>query len=128
MNLRRANKAVTDFYDRKLRTCGVTVNQFSLLRNLERLDDASVSDLAHAMGLERSTLVRTLRPLFDCSLVEDRSAPGSRNRCLCLTAKGRKTLAKGGPLWDKAQRELEENLGEDNLKTLYSILAVLQQA
>lgn len=127
VNLRRANKAVTEFYDLRLRPCGVTISQFSLLRNLERLDDASVSDLAHAMGLERSTLVRNLRPLFEAGLIEDRSAAGSRNRQLHLTRSGKKVLTKGGPLWDGAQREFEEKLGGDKLEALYSVFAVLQE-
>lgn len=127
INLRRANRAVTDFYDRTLAACGVTVNQYSLLSNIKRSDGVSVSALADAMGLERSTLVRTLRPLLESGLVEDRAAPGTRNRRLHLTASGEETLHCGRPLWKSAQREIERNLGADNVTALYAMLDVLRQ-
>jgi Transcriptional regulators len=127
INLRRANKAVTDFYDRKLEGCGVTVNQFSLLSNIKREGDVSVSGLADVVGLERSTLVRTLRPLLDAGLVEDRAAPGTRNRRLHLTDSGEKTLEIGRPLWKNAQREVEQKLGRDNITVLYGMLEALRE-
>lgn len=123
--LRRVNKAVTEYYDGKLKPCGVTINQFSLMRNLERLDSPSVSGLADAMGLERSTLVRTLQPLFAAGLIEDRSAAGTRNRSLALTKKGKGTLAAGEALWREAQRGFEERLGAKNLAAWRSMLDVL---
>lgn len=124
--LRRANKAVTDYYDDKLRPCGVTINQFALMRNLERLDNPCVSELAQKMRLERSTLVRTLRPLLASALIEDGAAAGARNRRLRLTNQGRKVLRKGAALWDDAQRGFEQALGADNLASWHSMLEALQ--
>lgn len=124
--LRRMNKIVTDYYDRVLASCGVTINQFFLLRSLEKLDNPSVSELALKMRLDRSTLVRALRPLVASGLIEDQAAQGTRNRSLVLTKKGNKTLLKGGALWDEAQRGVEEKLGAGDLAALHSMLVKLQ--
>lgn len=125
--MRRANKAVTEYYDRKLAPCGVTINQFALMCNLERLDNPSVSELAERMQLERSTLVRTLRPLMENGLIEDKASAGTRNRCLGLTARGKKILRIGAPLWDDAQRGVEEKLGAANLTAWRSMLDALRE-
>lgn len=126
MTMRRASKAVTDFYDAKLTSCGVTVVQFGLLRRIRDLDDPSVTELAKAMDLERSTLVRTLRPLFDAGLIEDRAAPGTRNRQLRLTRSGKKVVDKGFRLWNQAQVELEKKVGSDALLVVRALLGTLQ--
>jgi Transcriptional regulators len=120
--LRRANKAVTDFYDERMRPCGVTINQFALLRTLEKLDGQSVSELAQRMRLERTTLVRSLQPLIAAGMVEDGAAAGTRNRRLRLTASGRKVLLGGAALWENAQREFERRLGQGNTALWYEML------
>ena len=125
--LRRASKAVTEYYDRMLRPCGVTISQFALLRTLQRLGSSSVSDLALNMRLERSTLVRTLRPLLDSGLIADHAAPGTRNRDLSLTDSGTHVLKQGGRLWDRAQRHVETSLGAEKMELLDSVVRELQQ-
>lgn len=127
ITIRRASKAVTDFYDEQLRACGVTINQYALLRSVERLENASVSDIARAMGLERSTVVRTVRPLLVSGLIEDDSASGARKCRLNLTPTGKNVLAAAGPLWDEAQRELERKLGKEQMASFYSLLAILNE-
>ena len=64
MNLRRAANAVTDYYDAVLKDLGVSVSQFSLLLNLARMETANTSELAERVKLDRSTLVRNLKPLL----------------------------------------------------------------
>lgn len=58
INLRRMNARVTEYYDRMLAPSGLTVSQFSLLKNLDRMGECSVTGLAKAVELERSTLAR----------------------------------------------------------------------
>ena len=127
INIRRANKAVTEYYDRMLKPCGVTINQFAILRTLQRLENASVRDLADEMGLDRSTLVRTVRPLLESGLAVDNSEAGSRNRSLNLSSTGKAVLRRGAPLWDRAQRGLEEKLGSGAMEALGAIVETLQR-
>ena len=118
INLRRASGLVTAFYDRQLAPAGLTINQFSLLINIKRLNSTSVSDLAAKVGLERTTLVRTLKPLLKAGLIEDLSASGSRNRCLQLSGAGHNRLELAMPLWDTAQKIVEEKMGREALTNL----------
>ena len=57
----RAARGVSRHYDGALDGFGINVAQYSLLCNLQRLDQPSISSLADAMGLDRSTLGRNLR-------------------------------------------------------------------
>ena len=76
-NMRRATSAITDIYDEILKPSGLRVNQFAILINLSRLDECSVSELADVLSLERTSLVRALKPLYDKKLIEDVSAPAA---------------------------------------------------
>lgn len=125
IGLRRAANAVSEIYDGFLKPVGLSVNQFSLVVNLSRLECGSVSDLANYVGLERTTVVRALKPLMARGLIEDVSMPGRRERALRLTRQGEKLLAEGLPLWETAQAEIERRLGGDKTKELYDILGQL---
>ena len=118
IHLRRAANAVTACYDRILAPSGLTVNQFSLLRHLERLGPSSITALAASVGLERTTLTRTLRPLQAHGFVQDTSA-ASRRRALVLTEEGRRVLDAAMPLWQEAQAEVERRLGKECAQWLY---------
>lgn len=127
MNLRRAANAVSQFYDKCLEPIGLSVNQFSLLRNIERLESCSVSDLARYVGLERTTLVRTLKPLMERGLITDESAKGQRNRMLQISGAGQEVLERGAVLWESAQTQIEEKIGTENVRELERILALLEE-
>lgn len=125
INLRRAANAVTDTYDRILQPIGLSVNQYSLLNNINRLKACSVSDLADYVGLERTTLVRSLKPLFKMGYIEDISEKGQRNRQLQVTKTGQQILQQGELLWGKAQSELEQKVGKEKLEQLSELLSML---
>ena len=125
INLRRAANAVTDLYNRVLLPIGLTVSQYSLLINIGRLKACSVSDLAGYVGLERTTLVRSLKPLFKLGYIEDMSEKGRRSRQLKVTEAGQHILNQGELLWRTAQAELEQKVGKEKLEQLSEILAQL---
>lgn len=125
INLRRLNNVVTKIYDEYLEEIKLTVNQYSLLININKLEICSVSDLAIYVGLERTTLVRTLKPIFDKGLIEDISQSNQRNRKIKITEKGKELLKEGKPLWNQAQKEMEDKIGKDNIKVLSEIFTKL---
>ena len=127
INLRRAANTVSQMYDECLKPTGLSVNQFSLLRNIQRLGSCSVSDLAAFIGQERTTLVRTVKPLLDRGLILDGAARGTRNRALQITELGQKVLGEGDALWERAQLQMEEKLGKEKLTELERILELLAE-
>ena len=126
IHLRRAGRTLTSHYDRMLAPSGITVNQYSLLQHLDPLGTASTSALAASVKLDRSTLVRNLKPLFGAGLVADTSKKDARDRCLALTETGGQTLLYAEKLWKKAQREVKNQIGEKKLKSLMKTLAKLE--
>lgn len=111
--LRRAARSVSRFYDEALADTGLKVAQFSLLRHLRRLDRPSISELAEAMGLDRSTLGRNLRVLEGDGLLRLTGGEDQRNRLVELTPAGLDALERGTPAWEDAQRRLAGRLGEE---------------
>jgi len=125
-NLRRAARAVTRFYDAALAPSGLTVTQYSLLRTMARLEPATAGDLGPAMALDRTTLVRNLRPLTDRGLIAETAPPNRRARPLGLTPAGRNALEAAHPLWRAAQQQMAETLGQADLDALLAAAAKLE--
>ncbi|ANY85870.1 MULTISPECIES: MarR family winged helix-turn-helix transcriptional regulator [Pseudomonas] len=121
-HLRRAARGVSRHYDEALAGFGVNVAQFSLLRHLQRLDRPSITTLAEAMGLDRSTLGRNLRVLEAEGLVKLADGDDQRNRVVLLSAAGEALLRAALPAWEQAQRQLVERLGEGQRDALIGLL------
>ena len=111
INFRRAANSITKYYDN-------TINQFSLLKNILKIEPASVSEIAVKVGLERTTVVRNLKSLFKERLIEDISEKFERNKKVRLTEKGKKTLNSAIPLWEEAQKDIENKIGKENFTNL----------
>ena len=126
INVRRAANRITDFYDRLLHPFGISINQFCILNNLSMMSGCGTGELANQLQLEKSTLVRSLKPLQEVGYVEDTSAPGSRSRQLRLTRKGEYILAQAKPSWEAAQKQVKAKLGSDHLRTLMGLLDELE--
>lgn len=124
--LRRASRGVTRLYDDALAAVGLNAAQFSLLRNLRRLERPSISELAEAMGLDRSTLGRNLRVVEGMGLVQLDSGADQRSRLVLLSEAGRQVLERGAPLWEQAQQQLALRLGADKRAELMALLDDLE--
>lgn len=120
--LRRSARAVTRVYDDALKGVGLTTAQFSLLRHLSRLDQPSISELAEAMGLDRSTLGRNLKPLESEGLVRLDGGEDQRNRIVVLTPAGLERIVRGREAWDAAQQDVASHLGDDKRRQLEALL------
>lgn len=121
-NLRRAARGVSRHYDGALDGFGINVAQYSLLCNLKRMDRPSISSLAEAMGLDRSTLGRNLRVLEGMGLVTLSEGADQRNRLVCLTEAGSERLAAALPAWESAQQRLMDRLGDARRAQLLELL------
>ena len=111
-NLRRAAKRISEYYDRHLTPFGLSISQYSILANLSGMDGCGTGELARRLQLEKSTLVRTLQPLLQNGLVEDRAPAGSRARQLHLTAMGKERLEAARPAWKSAQTAMKDRFGD----------------
>lgn len=126
INMRRAAKHITEYYNQALEPCGLTVSQFSVLWNLDFLEQSNTTALAERVGVDRSTLVRNLKPLLTDGFIEDTAAEGQRNRDLRVTSKGKMALEIAIPLWKTAQKNIASLIGAEKLDDLKDILGRLQ--
>src|ERR1044072_3458150 len=62
-NSRMAARAITRRYDAYARPFGITSTQFSLLGTIVAAGEQTVSELAEARGVERTTLARNIDQL-----------------------------------------------------------------
>lgn len=124
-NLRRAMRTVTQFYDAELRRLGVRPTQTPILTALAAKSDWSMEELSGFLGMERTTLVRNLRPLQREKWVAVAGGGRGSKVALSITAKGRQELEKFAPAWRSAQRAIVQTLGEERWS---SVLADLGRA
>lgn len=127
INLRRAANAVTDYYDKALADMRITVSQYSLLSNIGKIEPCSVAELSRLVRLERTTLVRNLKILYEAEWIQNDAAPGSRKGKIHLTDAGRKLAATAEVRWLQAQEDIEAFLGEGELQLLTDCLLKLEQ-
>lgn len=103
-NLRQAARRVSSFYDAHMAKAGLTATQFALLVEVAMRNGTPISEIAERLGLDPSTLSRTLRPLEIDGLLEIFADPKNRRlRLVRLTGEGRGRLREGVQAWQAAQ-------------------------
>ena len=122
LNLRKAARAVTSFYDETLRPTRLRATQFALLSITRVLGSVTVSQLADAAVMDRTTLSRNLKPLEKRGLVRVRAGTDRRVREVTITPRGQELWTAAIPLWSAAQRRITEGLGETRLRRLVTEL------
>ena len=112
LNLRGAARAVTKMYDEVLRPSGLKATQFSVLAAVATIGPASMTVIAKALVMDRTTLTRNLKPLMDRGLVKaGKGADDRRQRRIVVTREGKAVLAKALPLWKKAHEQIITGIG-----------------
>ena len=106
LTLRRTTRIVTQRYDAALRPFGLRATQLPILTAAATGDGVRLAPLAESLGMDRTTLLRNVRPLVRRRLVDVRRAAGHRHDELRATAKGQTLLARVYPAWRRVQDEM----------------------
>ena len=117
-NLRRAARIVSQLYDHKMRASGLKGTQFTLLQALSIAGDIAQGELGEILGLDSTTLTRTLALLRKKRWVQAKAGEDRRQLRLSLTAEGKARYLNALPHWQSAQKELRKALGEAGLKQI----------
>jgi DNA-binding MarR family transcriptional regulator len=127
--LRQAARYVTQLYERHLGQVGVTAAQFTILAKLSRRPQLTMIELADAMVMDRTTLVRALKPLQRDRYVMSESAEhDARSHVFSLTKNGRKVFDQAATVWQAAQDEFEAKFGKTRARKLRGDLFDLTEA
>lgn len=121
-NLRRVARVVTQYFDAEMRRQGIRSTQGALLSVLHSTGTATMADLSEILGMERTTLLRNLRPLQRDGLVEIEGKGHGGPVEIELTATGRQQIEKLTPSWEAAQRTAVQVLGEERWTALIADL------
>ena len=129
-NLRKSARAITQRYEEALKPTGLRATQFSLLVATRLMGTITISSLAHALVMDRTTLTRNLKPLEKLGLLQITSGKEDRReREVTLTAPGQKILAKAFPLWQAVQKTVKRDLGQVRFeRLLHDLSATLEVA
>lgn len=108
---RRIARYLTRIHDRHLSATNLTGSQFSLLAVLAEHPDVSLSRLAEIMVMERTTLMRALKPLQAAGFIVSRADGPRMPLHLSISADGGKKIKEAFPFWLAAQAEYETQVG-----------------
>ena len=117
-NLRRAARMVTQFYDSVLRPSGLRLAQFTLLQALHLAPGISQKQMAGLLGIDTTTLTRTLAYLRRKRWLRSRTGSDRRELRLFLTSAGRREFKRVVPYWQSAQKRLRQALGHAHWEQL----------
>jgi len=127
LNARMAARAVTRLADRNLRRYGITAAQFSILTSLREYPGRSVTQLASAIAMDRSTLSRNLTLLERHGLVTTAVAERGNGRVSSLSEAGNRVLAEAIPQWREQQSALRAALDDPEFTTVIAALRQLSR-
>ena len=121
-NLRRVARVVTQFFDAEMRRHGIRSTQGMLLSALHSTGMTNMAELSEILGMERTTLLRNIRPLQRDGLVSVEGGGQGGFVELSLTAKGRKQIEKLAPAWESAQQTAVKVLGKERWSAILADL------
>jgi DNA-binding MarR family transcriptional regulator len=127
-NLRRVTRVVTRIYDQELRKSGLEITQFGLLTALAATGEANQKQLSAGFAMDSTTLTRTLGVLRRQGWVRVRRGKDRRERLFRLAQGGKRRLAEAQRYWERAEKRLREELGEEGWKSMRQTVSRITQA
>lgn len=123
--LRITTRKVAALYDAALESTGINIAQFALLRNIERRQPVSLTELGRALALDRSTMGRNIRVVEKLGLVTTERGEDQRESMVRLSEHGTTVLHEAEPFWQDCQSEIAERIGPERLQALSEINQLL---
>lgn len=118
VRMRVLHRRFTRLYDDALRPHGLRVGQLNLLVAISR-GLRQAAQLSHHLDMDPSTLSRDLEPLKREGWLKAVPGTDRRSKELELTSTGTELLEAVLPAWREAQRQAEDLLGPQAVKTLF---------
>ena len=120
--VRKAARALTQFYDEALAEAGASLTKMSVLTELSRTPNLSVTALGDRLGMDRTTVSRTIKPMLRDGWIESIGAVDRRARNLVITEEGLETLSRCNVGWRHAESRMLRSIGLESRTTLFDLL------
>jgi DNA-binding MarR family transcriptional regulator len=105
-------------YDAFLAPASLSTSQFSVLSVIDEHQELKAVELGKILLMERTTLLRNLRPLQDEGLIQTSRPDGARAHVFTLTPAGKARLEHATPYWEEAQQAFETEFGIERARRL----------
>ncbi|WP_121120198.1 MarR family winged helix-turn-helix transcriptional regulator [Croceibacterium ferulae] len=116
---RQIARHVSRIYDRHLAPTGISAGDLAIFSFVANEKTIAITDLAAMMVLERTTLLRNLRPLIEAGYLETARDPvKKRQHTVSLTKAGEQKRREAQTFWLAAQEEFEQEAGQHNAQDL----------
>jgi len=122
---RNASRILSRRYDAALRGTGLNVSQYSMLVIISLSEERTLTDLAARMGLERTTLIRNIKPLERDGMIKQSDEGYRRARSVEITDKGLAKLEEILPRWHDVQNKLKAELGTEMWTNMHQSLKAM---
>ncbi len=126
--VRSVSRAVTQLYEAALAPAGLKATQLSILVAAAAQQGWTLSDLAAALNMDRTTLSRNAGPLRRKGLLRIGAGRDERSRSVELTPRGHEVLHRAYPLWQETQHRIVSRLGKRRWESLIGNLSGLRAA
>ena len=124
LHVRKADRLLSQMYERYFAKSGMRGTQFALLRAIAAMPEPFITEIGRILGMDQTTVTRNVEKLEKSGLVETGPKPGdTRKKMVRLSASGKARLAAAEPCWAEAQQALLDGLGEDEARELLRLLA-----
>jgi DNA-binding MarR family transcriptional regulator len=127
-SLRRASRALTQFYEEGLRPTGLRATQFTVLQALRLAGEVTQGELGRLLAMDSTTLTRTLEIMSRKGWIAKRPGQDRRERRLHLTQSGEALFQRAFPYWERVQGKLRQRLGETRWNQLMALTNELTEA
>ncbi len=121
LELRKANRVLSQIYDSYLSPIGLKTSQFSILRAIRFLKQTTNRDLQDVLVLDQTSLSRALKPLIRDGYVAVSAGIDRRQKQLQLSDSGKQLFRKAEPLWGAAQAHVSSRLGGEGKIALLQV-------
>ena len=125
-SVRKTARVLTQEYDQTMSASGLKTTQFSALAVIKRIGPVTITELAHAMEIERTSLTRNLGLLQRDGLVLVTTGADARSRIVELTKLGVKKFDEAIVLWEVTQKRVVEKFGKKRYESLRTELEELR--
>jgi DNA-binding MarR family transcriptional regulator len=126
LRVRQASRVLAKLYDDELARFGLHSSQLPVLVAAALFGDAgaTMSKLAEAVLMDRTTLTRSVRPLERAGLLlVARSPQDARTKVVVITRAGERMIETIFPVWERVLKQIKKTLGAEMLTELHAQLA-----
>ena len=120
--IRKISLKISKIYDNALKTSGLKITQYAILKYISILKKTNLKNLSIAMDYNRSTLGRNIRVLERKKLIRFNKGEDKREVEITITDDGQKIFKIARQSWENINNQISENLGKNKRKMLEEIL------